>query len=897
MQPSMIGSMFASLLLCTSSAVAEATVFISAGKPQDIRIEGADWKPARGYIECSGCNNFLFGGKTLDEGDFRVTARLALRALARSAATFMLGDSHFGFEGGHGRSFVEGPLFQKAKLPTEAKGLIEEGKPFVLEAVCRGGRLTISIDGKPVVETQIGRRSVGRVGFRPWRSTMRLYEFAAEGKLIPMPPQAKLPPRTQPDSYTIPTLDISHQTYRQVVIARGTTEVYQGHPHTLLMPDGKTIFAVWTYNHGGACGPMKRSDDGGLTWSELLTVPENWSTVRNCPTIHRLTDPHGKSRLFVFAGAGPMYQSVSLDEGRTWSPMTPNGLTCIVVPINIVPIAGNRLLAMYHRGHQDHDRSPLTLWQAISSDGGLTWHDQRRIAAYPGASPCEPFVVRSPDGKQLAALARENARRFNSLLITSNDEGQTWTEAIELPASLTGDRHMGRYAPDGRLVVVFRDMTLASPTKGDFVAWVGTYDDIVRQREGQYRVRLLRSPKKGDLGYPGLEILPGGTFVATTYAVLQPGEKNSVVSTRFNLKEIDQEAARQPTSVDVYRSGQDGYHTYRIPSVVVTNRGTVLAFCEGRKSGGGDAGDIDLLLKRSTDGGRTFPSQQIIWDDEGNTCGNPCPVIDRTTGTIWLLLTHNLGTDRESQIIQRTSRGTRTVWLTKSDDDGLTWSKPVEITKDAKLPNWTWYATGPGSGIQLRSGRLVIPCDHIEADTKQYYSHLLYSDDHGSSWKLGGSAGPATNECEVVELSDDSLMLNMRNFDRSQHTRAVSRSTDGGLTWSPTVHDPALVEPICQASIRRYTRANEEGGKRILFSNPAETGARKEMTLRLSEDNGTTWAMSKVLWAGPAAYSSLAVLADGTILCLFERGLKEPYQSITLARVPLQWLTDGKSER
>ncbi|NUQ65797.1 MAG: exo-alpha-sialidase [Pirellulales bacterium] len=412
------------------------------------------------------------------------------------------------------------------------------------------------------------------------------------------------------------------------------------------------------------------------------------------------------------------------------------------------------------------------------------------------------------------------------------------------------------------------------------------YDDIVNLREGQYGVRLLRSPKKGDLGYPGLEVLPDGVFVATTYAVLDQGEKNSVVSVCFRLDEIDEEAARRPEQVEVYTSGRDGYHTYRIPSVVVTDRGTVLAFCEGRKLGSGDAGDIDLLVKRSIDGGRTFGPQQIVWDDEANTCGNPCPVIDHTTGTIWLLLTHNLGTDREPEIIARTSKGTRTVWLAKSTDDGLTWSKPVEITRVAKLPNWTWYATGPGAGIQLKSGRLVIPCDHIEAETGLYFSHVLYSDDHGASWRLGGSAGPLTNECEAVELADGSLMLNMRNYDPKHRARAVSRSTDGGLTWSPVVHDTTLVEPICQASIRRYSLARNGGKDCILFSNPAEPAARKEMTLRVSDDEGKTWPTSRVLWHGPAAYSCLAVLNDGTILCLYERGLKGPYENITLARLP-----------
>ena len=147
--------------------------------------------------------------------------------------------------------------------------------------------------------------------------------------------------------------------------------------------------------------------------------------------------------------------------------------------------------------------------------------------------------------------------------------------------------------------------------------------------------------------------------------------------------------------------GQGGYHTYRIPSLIVTTKGTVLAFCEGRKQSASDAGDIDLLLRRSRDGGKTWSAPQVVWDDGPNTCGNPCPVIDAKTGTIWLLLTHNLGSDSESKIVDGTSKGTRTVWVTRSDDDGATWARPVEITSTVKRPDWTWYATGPGVGISL----------------------------------------------------------------------------------------------------------------------------------------------------------------------------------------------------
>ncbi len=339
----------------------------------------------------------------------------------------------------------------------------------------------------------------------------------------------------------------------------------------------------------------------------------------------------------------------------------------------------------------------------------------------------------------------------------------------------------------------------------------------------------------------------------------------------------------------VFVSGRDGYHTYRIPSIVVTAKGTVLAFCEGRKNSKGDSGDIDMLVKRSEDGGRTFLPQQIVWDDDANTCGNPCPVVDRESGAIWLLMTHNLGDDVEKQIYEGSSRGTRTVWVAKSDDDGRTWSKPVDVTATTKKPDWTWYATGPGCGIQLKSGRLVIPCDHMTAGKKEYYSHVIFSDDQGKTWQLGGSAGPETNECEVAELSDGRLMLNMRNYNPAERARAVAVSSDRGETWSKVVHDKVLIEPICQASLRRYG-INDANGREtyLLFSNPADKDNRAKMTVRLSRDDGETWSGAKLLHAGPAAYSCLAVLPDGRILCLYECGDKTPYETISLASFTLE---------
>lgn len=345
----------------------------------------------------------------------------------------------------------------------------------------------------------------------------------------------------------LPIADLSSDPSRMTVIARGTESVYQGHPHSLLMPDGKTIFVAWTLNHGGSCGPIKKSTDGGLTWSELLPVPKNWEQVINCPTLHRIVGPDGVARIFAFAGNGAMYQAVSPDDGKTWSEMKPNGLKCIVAPISVIAVdGGKKWLMWYHRGISDElvderkDKTPRSIWQSSSIDGGLTWGDSRIVCSLPGGYPCEPAVIRSPDGKQLLMMIRENTRKWNSLYITSDDEGKTWSAPKELTASLTGDRHLARYAPDGRLVVVFRDLA-EGPTRGHFVGWVGTYDDVINGRDGQYRVKLLHQHgRKFDTGYPGLELLPDGTFFTVTYVQLVPqGEKNSVVAVRFRLDELD----------------------------------------------------------------------------------------------------------------------------------------------------------------------------------------------------------------------------------------------------------------------------------------------------------------------------------------------------------------------
>ncbi|QDT65167.1 BNR/Asp-box repeat protein [Calycomorphotria hydatis] len=348
----------------------------------------------------------------------------------------------------------------------------------------------------------------------------------------------------------LPVVDISKQTDRHVVIGQGTDQVYQGHPTTTLMPDGKTMYAVWCVNHGGHAGPLAKSEDGGLTWNRIDDqLPKNYRTHQNCPSIYQMISPEGKERLWVYSAAlgkrgGPGMPSImSEDGGASWKEMPPLGFRCVMTFSSIVRLKDGRYLGLYHRGPDGKDRSPLVVLQTISSDGGFSWSEPEVVAAVEGKDPCEPCVFRSPDGQQLCCLMRENKHTGNSLMMFSNDEGETWSEPVDTPWGLTGDRHQLVVTPSGKHVVCFRDQAPGSSTRGHFVAWVGDYEDITNGEGGDYRIKLLHHyGRKGDCGYPGVELLKDGTIVATTYVKYRPGsEKNSVVSVRFRLDDLKEQ--------------------------------------------------------------------------------------------------------------------------------------------------------------------------------------------------------------------------------------------------------------------------------------------------------------------------------------------------------------------
>lgn len=355
---------------------------------------------------------------------------------------------------------------------------------------------------------------------------------------------------------------------------------------------------------------------------------------------------------------------------------------------------------------------------------------------------------------------------------------------------------------------------------------------------------------------------------------------------------------------ELFVGGQDNYNTYRIPSVICTKTGTVLAFSEGRKEIGSDGGPTDIVLKRSLGNsgkwtpafatksgeGRDLhdtmmwlPLQVIFRSTHGEAYMNPVPVIDQSDGTIFLVA--NL-------YPQPYKDANQVIWLTKSTDEGATWSTPIEITQGTGL-----HEIGPGAGIQLRSGRLAI----------QVYDGIIFSDDHGQSWKFGGIAPGDWNETQVVQLVDGSLLFSRRKAPN----RVFMYSKDEGQTFSQPVPVPEIPDPDCQGSMIRYTREDQGYTKnRILFANPlsgnlgvgsgeSDPRGRFNVTVRMSYDEGKTWPVEKMILRGPGAYSSMTVFPDGSIGILFETGIAfgtfDDYcRKLVFARFTVDWLTDGK---
>jgi len=353
--------------------------------------------------------------------------------------------------------------------------------------------------------------------------------------------------------------------------------------------------------------------------------------------------------------------------------------------------------------------------------------------------------------------------------------------------------------------------------------------------------------------------------------------------------------APQPQMTGVFVAGQDGVHTYRIPAMVLSPSGVVLVFCEARKQGIRDASPTDMVLKRSLDGGKTWlPMQTLVRGAGADALMNPVAVVDRATGTVFLLCCNT----------NRKTRGEhRRHLLLSSRDDGATWSAPVDLGERITGYDDT-FVPGPGCGIQTSTGRLVVPGytspEMIDAKNEQgFRSRVIYSDDRGKTWRMGKPVDKHTNESQVIELAAGRLMLNMRQG-TGQSCRAVALSKDGGETWEPVSWDRALNECPCQASFLRHSSADKNGRSIILFANPDNAGERfgvverTKLTVRISYDEAQTWPVKKLIHAGPSSYSGLVRFPDGDVGLVFEGGEKHRREWIRFTRLPLAWLTSSE---
>ncbi|MEU9575013.1 sialidase family protein [Streptomyces massasporeus] len=350
-----------------------------------------------------------------------------------------------------------------------------------------------------------------------------------------------------------------------------------------------------------------------------------------------------------------------------------------------------------------------------------------------------------------------------------------------------------------------------------------------------------------------------------------------------------------------FRAGQEGYASFRIPAVVATRTGDLLAFCEGRVGSRDDFGNIDVVLKRSTDGGHTWGPLQVAARNGDALAGNPAPVV-LDTGRVLLVHVRNAAHATEDAIRRGTVSAAdgRRVWVQHSDDEGRTWSAPREITREAKRPEWRWYATTPGHAIQLTTGRVVVPANHslpptgTDNGTESRYNggHCLLSDDAGATWRIGYVDDDTdgyinANETTAAELPDGRVYFNTRNDSPSPGTRADAHSADGGRTLvKPFRPQAGLTAPVCEAAVLQLRDPDL-----LLYSGPADPGFRALMTIRASTDGGTTWRPAYTVDGLPAAYSDLVRIDTDTVGLLYETGDFGAYETITFRRVPVTELT------
>lgn len=355
----------------------------------------------------------------------------------------------------------------------------------------------------------------------------------------------------------------------------------------------------------------------------------------------------------------------------------------------------------------------------------------------------------------------------------------------------------------------------------------------------------------------------------------------------------------------LFKRGDIGFHTFRIPAIVRCADGSIAAFAEARKDNSKDSGRISIAMRKSSDGGKTWTPIEIVADGGGDSCGNPVPIVDKRSGDLILIYNKTLACDTEKRILSGTAKDMRRTFIKRSRDNGNTWEEPRQITQQVKLQEQTWFAIGPSGAIQIEGGkfdgRIVCPVATATSVPFLYWATAIFSDDGGNTWQRGNFvAYDGANESQIAQIDSDTIAINMRihgrNPDGSRKTpfRVVAMSRDGGRTWGNPIPDPALPEPICEASFTSFPR----GDSRILaFSNPADTARRVNMTLRFADSkkylenfsknfsSKSVWTPGMLICDSPSGYSDTLFIDEHTLGIIYERGVKSSIEEIAFSTI------------
>ena len=527
-------------------------VFVEDGHAVDLQREHR-LTSSDGYLACrqAGSKIPLFAGRMISSESWRIRGEMNLvpsreDQQKHTGAAFVFGQNSIFLDGEGYKIMTSGPDIGDNDLgPVE--GRLEYGKDFIIELELKAGKLGISIDDNRIAELEYptDKESLPlRFGINPANAVINLKEFkASAGKFTDI----------ELLSFTIPQIDLDDREDLQVVVARDSVEYY-GHPSSVILDDGKTITIMYLTGHAYGAPRWQRSYDGGLTWSGHLPLPDQWFRVpehddgryrrktpfSEVPTLYRFPEVPGTDRVCMYTGRYPSRYALSDDGGASWSDLRPLLLGgeqfegSVVLFSDIIPLNDGSSLATFHKRIDGKN----VVYKTTTSDG-LSFSKPEPMASHDRAALCEAEFIRSPDGKRIALLMRENSRQYQSFISFSEDEGRTWSPPREVPPALTGDRHKAVYVPDGRLMISFRDRGHDSPTFGSWVAWVGTFEDLERGNEGQYRIYLKKNHRGNDCAYPTVHLLPDGTIFLATYGQWEQDNPNFILSCRLNMEELD----------------------------------------------------------------------------------------------------------------------------------------------------------------------------------------------------------------------------------------------------------------------------------------------------------------------------------------------------------------------